>query len=239
MAAGLPERTTCAPPAALDPLLTDPLGSTAICVREIVMLTTNANGGHIVTPTKQRTRRAQPGPVDLRAPAPAGCQPHERASWLSALPESPWLTELRDTHVQLAHEWADACEAIADAREDYVVKEAAYRREVRDALAVGEPAPPRPDGLDPAVREATVTVAREDAELARDALNAHVLICLATLREHRQELELGTLDPTLIRALASGGGRALQTEKLRRELANLEEPYEPLIEDVSDQEVSA
>lgn len=170
--------------------------------------------------TKQRAAVAE-----HRTPSPAGCAPHERADWLPNL-DLAWFQVLRSRHVELAYGWADAVDAIGAARDEHADREAAYRAQVRSAVAIGDPPPVRSADLDPALREAHVGVALEDARRARDLLAEHVLDCLAELRAHRVDLypHLGSFSASLLGALAHGSSnqKAIIGERLRRQIAEFE-----------------
>jgi hypothetical protein len=177
-------------------------------------------------------KRSTPAQAVEHAPPPSGCLPHERSDWLTALPPLPWLAELREHHIQLAHEWADSVDRIAEVRDLHTDAEREFRKQVRDAVGVGEPVPERPAELDPAQRDAEAAVALEDADAARDALNLAVIDVLEALRQNRADIDLSGLSPQLVRSLTVGGAnrRAALVEEVRRNLDHLKEPSIELLE---------
>jgi len=172
-----------------------------------------------------RTKQEPAAVAEYQAPSPAGCAAHERSDWLPDL-SLPWLRDLRARHVELAQAWATAVDAIGGARDRAAELEGAYRQSVRNAVAVGDPAPARSPELDPAIREAQVAIALEDAQAVRDDLAEHVLQCLAVLRAHRSELapHFASFNADLLAALARGAAnqRSIIAEKMRRTLAELD-----------------
>lgn len=183
------------------------------------------------------TKTATQPAVEYQPPPPAGCAAHERADWLPDL-AVPFLRELRTRHREVAHGWAAAVDRIGAARDQHADLESAYRAQVRDAIAIGDPPPTRASGLDPAIREAHIAVAVEDAAVARDELAVCVVETLASLRAHRGDLHphLGALSVSLLNALSAGAEnqRALLIERMRRQVAELESDGPP-IEVFSDQ----
>ena len=110
------------------------------------------------------------------APPPVGCAAYERADWLNSIPVGlDWLHPLREKQRTAAYAFSDAVAALADIRAQRHDAEAAYRRAVRDGLAASEPAPERPPELDPARREAALTIGREEVDDAREVLSGIVV----------------------------------------------------------------
>jgi hypothetical protein len=178
-----------------------------------------------MAPAKRKASPAVP-----QSPPPAGCRLTERADWLDAVPDVPALAELRARHTELANAWAKAVNQIAEVRWRHSEAERKFRSTMRDALAVAEPAPPRPPEIDPTQRDAEVLLATEDADALRDELACVVLDVLAALRDNRGALDLRILPPGLVRALTAGGSNmaAAIHEETRRSLAHLSEP--PIID---------
>jgi len=145
------------------------------------------------------------------APAPAGAAVYERADWLNSIPPGlDWLDPLRGRHLAAAHGFADAVQRLADVRAERHDLERHYREQVRDALAASETAPERPAELDPARRDALVSLAAEDVATARETLSGIVVEVLAALRGNRLDLDFATLSPALVGALTVGGANQAQ-----------------------------
>jgi hypothetical protein len=103
-------------------------------------------------------------------PSPVvGLDPHEELDWLPADGEHlpSWLREMAERHRTASQEHVDAVMAVAAAEEDLDAKGRAWRRALREATAVGKPAPER--GFNPDQEQAKIEVAREDAAHARGA----------------------------------------------------------------------
>ncbi len=153
--------------------------------------------------TKARNRAAEHAD-DLPPLAPAEATDAERANWLDALPELDWLAEPRARHRELAADWAKQVEGIFEMRNRHTNAARGWRAEVRAAVEVGDPPPAKPPAIDSARLDAEVAVAVDDAADARDALNVYVVEVLGLMREHRIDIDLSTLSPMLLRALAYG-----------------------------------
>lgn len=176
--------------------------------------------------TKTRTRSAPA--EDERPPlAPAEATDAERADWLDVLPaDLDWLDDARTRHRELAIEWAKQIEGIFALRSRHTDAARAYRAEVRAAVEVGDAPPPKPPEIDTARLDAEVEVAFDDAADARDALDFAAIEVLDLLREHRVDVALDSLPPSLLRALVAGGANqaAIAAEQARSEYKFLTEP---------------
>lgn len=169
--------------------------------------------------SKRGTDQAAP-PI----PPPAGALAFEKPGWLAGLPAGP-LSELGERHAALCCAWAERVDAIAEARESYATEEGAYRSALRSAISAGEPPPPRPDGLDPARRDAAIEIAVADAAEAREDIAECALEALTQLRANRQQLDMSRLSPGLIDALTIGAANqhAIAAERVRRRLEDFEQ----------------
>jgi hypothetical protein len=158
-----------------------------------------------------------------------GALDYQRPDWL---PETPldWVDDLRKLHLAAVHGWAEAVESVCDIADDAAEAQASHHRAVRAALAAGGEAPPPPS--DPAVDQARISIAQEDAHDAEERLAEVVVDVLAVLRTRRRELDghLAHFGAPLLQSLTIGpGGRTgVIAERLRRQLAELE--GEPSIE---------
>ncbi|MGO8907339.1 MAG: hypothetical protein ACLQMH_17200 [Solirubrobacteraceae bacterium] len=139
-------------------------------------------------------------------PPPVGAAEHEKSTWLDTIPAGlPWLDPLREKHREAAFAFADSVGRLGDVRAERHDAERAYREQVRDHLAAGEAAPPRPEALDAAHREAALAIAAQDVTEAREAVCALATETLGVLRANRIEVDFSTSNPALLGALSLGG----------------------------------
>jgi hypothetical protein len=161
------------------------------------------------------------------APRVVGLPPHEQADWLPVGDDLPsWLRELGDLHRAAVVEHEDAVMAVVVAEAEKKDAARLWRRQLREALAVGEPAPER--DFDPEAQQAQIEIAQEDSLAARDTLARTVVAILAELRSRRDELRpyFDQFPPALSESLARGpsGVIVFAREILRDQLKYLDEP---------------
>jgi hypothetical protein len=162
--------------------------------------------------TKQR-RKAPAEPV-----MPPNAEDFERPDWLPADSGLPWVDALRERHVAACREFARAVEVCGEIEDGSEDDARAWRRAVRDAVAVGEPPPER--SFDPDAQQAQREVAEEDLVVSRDELSRVVADALDELRGRRSELDDVRLGVQLAASLGAGpeGGLAAAQRDIERQL---------------------
>jgi hypothetical protein len=115
----------------------------------------------------------------------AGLYPWEVDTWLGLpagddLPD--WLLDVRTKLADALAEYHAAVRGVVNVGERVDSEARAWRRQVRDALANGRPAPEREHSSE--VDQAQVEIATEDSEHARRELASTCIEVLATLREN-------------------------------------------------------
>jgi hypothetical protein len=146
---------------------------------------------------KQR-RKAPAEPI-----VPPNAEDYEKPDYLPSGTGLDWLEALRERHVAACNDFARSVDSCGEVEAESDDAARAWRRAVRDAVAVGDPAPERP--FNPETQRASREVAEEDTVAARDVLSRVVSDTLDTLRSRRQELEDVPLGEALGRALGAGG----------------------------------
>lgn len=151
----------------------------------------------------------------------AGLNDWELPDWIAPegdeLPD--WLAALRKLHADALAEYMRAVSGVVDTADGAEADARAWRREVRDAVAVGkEPPPPPAHGAE--VGEARVQVAEEDALFARRKLAEVSIEVLGAIRMKRSEFDpdhFYRASPALRNALFRGPDGLTEAERVRRE----------------------
>jgi hypothetical protein len=165
----------------------------------------------------------------------AGQQTWESENWLLAGTGLGWLDELREKHIAAVRLWHSDVAGVVSLQTEIDEAARAWRRAVRDACAVGEDPPP---GIDPAIGQARLEIAREDSVASRDSLSEVAIEALTELRKPERRLELephfGECSEGLRSALVAGPGGLVEQAraKLREQMERLDDG--PPIADLSD-----
>jgi hypothetical protein len=143
----------------------------------------------------------------------------ESRGWIAPSDEGlpAWLRDLRATHLVSLDEYERSIAGVVNTSAQVQAEARAWRREVRDALAQGKPAPERK--LLPEVGEATVEIAVDDTGLARDELAVTCTSILEELRLRADDFAAHFFEasPGLRAALFRGPDQLDEAERKRRE----------------------
>lgn len=166
----------------------------------------------------------------------AGALPRERADWIAEDTGLPWLDELRERHhLPAVAEFGRSVEHLADIERTIEDAPRAWRRAVRDAVAVGSEPPPKDFDGDTLVAQREV--AEEDVLASREALAEVCVTVLTEARrdEHLKELATVSLPVPFCRAVGAGPAVAAAGLRARWE-AKLSEVNEQGITDIMSRE---
>lgn len=170
-----------------------------------------------------KQKRSSPA-ADLPAPV-SGAPAHLRPGYIPGDTGVDWLDALASRHHEAAVGYGRAVEELGDLMDGRSDELVAHRREMRTAIAAGQPLPPP---VDPAVIEAKIALCDEDIEIAEDALCQVVTDALGELRRRRGELvDLTVFSEALLKSIAAGPGdpagrAAIIAELARRHMAAIQ-----------------
>lgn len=151
----------------------------------------------------------------------AGLNAWEQPDWLPSGDNLPdWLAELRAKHLAAVDEFRKSIGGVANVEGQIDADARAWRREVRDALAQGKPAPTREQP--PEVSTARVEIAQDDAAFARRELAEVGIEILTELRARMGDFAPFFYDASdaLRFAIGKGPDGLTEEERQRRERLN-------------------